>query len=130
MALCLALTAFALVPIPVNANDQPVLPAVALDQVALYRLEAALMVFYGALLLITPAFSGLVDGRLPIEISARGARFADDAEESAEATKAAISDLERSTINLSDGLTAAKLKIERLDELARRDNSQPKVDSQ
>ena len=61
------------VPIPHDPQGDPALPAVAFEQVGLYRLEVGLLAFYGGLLLITPAFSGLVRGRLPIEISARGA---------------------------------------------------------
>jgi hypothetical protein len=44
LVICLAIAAFALTPIPVDVNDDPVLPAVALEQVALYRLEVALMI--------------------------------------------------------------------------------------
>lgn len=121
--------AFALLPIPATANHHPALPAVALEQTALYRLEVALMVFYGGLLLITPAFSGLVSGRLPIEISARGAKFAEEADQSAEVTRAAIRDLKQTNIGLSDGSTAANLKLKQLEELFHRDSTQPKVDS-
>lgn len=110
IALCAALAAFVSVPIRRDAREHPVLPAIALDQVALYRLEVALAVFYGGLLLITPAFSALVDGRLPIEISAKGARFTEQADESTEVTKAVIEDLKRAAIHLSDGLTAANLE--------------------
>jgi hypothetical protein len=67
-ALCTALSVCIAVPIPAD------LPAIALLQPSLYRLEVALLVFYGCLLLLTPAFSGLIRGRLPIEISTRGAK--------------------------------------------------------
>jgi hypothetical protein len=125
-----AIAASASIPIPVDEKDHSALPAIALEQAALYRLEVALAVFYGGLLLITPVISGLVDGRLPIEISARGAKFAEEADQSAEVTQAAIEDLEEATISLSDGLTAANLEIKRLDELSRQDNTQQKVGSQ
>lgn len=62
------------------------LPAIALGQLWLYRLEVSLLAFYACLLLITPAFSGLIRGRLPIEISTRGARFAEEADHSDEAS--------------------------------------------
>jgi hypothetical protein len=114
LSVAAALAASASVPIPRNEDSDPHLPAVALEQTGLYRLEVALAIFYGGLLLITPAFSGLIEGRLPIEISARGARFADDADESAEATRAAIADFARTTRRLSDGLTAAEFAIQRL----------------
>ncbi|HEY3552585.1 MAG TPA: hypothetical protein VGK66_02750, partial [Solirubrobacterales bacterium] len=95
---CAALAAFAWIPIPEDTNGHPVLPAVALEQAGLYRLEVALMVFYGGLLLITPAFSGLIEGRLPIEISARGARFADSTDE-------ALDDLEKTAADLEGELS-------------------------
>lgn len=69
-ALSLALAA-ALFPLPED------LPAVALGQTGLYRLEVALAAFYGLLLLVTPVYAGLAAGRLPIEISTRGAKFAE-----------------------------------------------------
>jgi hypothetical protein len=80
-ALFTALVACAVLPIP---DD---LPAVALEQAGLYRLEVALAVFYGCLLLVTPAYSGVVAGRLPIEISTRGAKFAAEATQRQSETK-------------------------------------------
>jgi hypothetical protein len=127
LALCAALAAFAAAPIPVDAREVPALPAVALEQPALYRLEVALGVFYGGLLLITPAFSGLVIGRLPIEISARGAKFAEEADQSAAVTKAAINELKETSRRLSEDLTAATVSIKRLNEMSERDNTQPEV---
>ena len=85
-------------------------------QAGLYRLEVALLVFYGSLLLITPAFSGLIRGRLPIEISTRGARFAEEADQSAESNEAAIRKLEQIASSLTDDLTEAKAEIEELKE--------------
>lgn len=86
-ALCAALIAGTATPIPQD------LPAIAFQQAGLYRLEVALLVFYGSLLLITPAFSGLIRGRLPIEISTRGAKFAEEADQSDELVEAAIQEL-------------------------------------
>lgn len=88
------------------------------------------MVFYGGLLLITPAFSGMVNGRLPIEISPRGAKFAEAADQSTELANAAVERLEKAIENLSEDMAAAELEIERLDELLRRDNTQLEVDSE
>jgi hypothetical protein len=104
------------------------LPAVAIRQAGLYRLEVALLVFYGWLLLATPAFSGLVRGRLPIEISTRGARFAEGAEYSATLNEEKIANLERVTSDLAEGLRVAQFEIKQLDE-ARRDKRQPAVGS-
>lgn len=96
-ALGLAIIAFVLTPLPTGVGGKSALPAVALQQPALYRLEVALAVFYGALLVLTPAIAGLVRGRLPVEISARGARFADSADEALEALEKTTTDLEKST---------------------------------
>lgn len=53
-ALCLAVGAFLLAPVPSDAQGNLDLPAPALKQVDLYRLEVALLAFYGCLLLVTP----------------------------------------------------------------------------
>jgi hypothetical protein len=122
-ALCVALAACAALPVPQD------LPAIALEQAAVYRLEVALAAFYGCLLLATPAYSGLALGRLPIEISTRGARFAEDADQSADMTQAAIERLEHATGLYETELAAVHLKIKRLESETRRDITQPKVDS-
>jgi hypothetical protein len=129
LALSSALLACALVPAPHNPKGDLDLPAFAFEQVGLYRLEIALLVFYGGLLLITPAFSGLVWGRLPTEISAPGAKFAEGVDQAAERNEAAIKELERGTNELTEGLKAANFKIELLQESSSRDNTQPAVDS-
>lgn len=122
-ALIFALAACVAFPVP----DDP--PAVALEQGGLYRLEVALATFYGLLLLATPAYSGLVAGRLPIEISTRGARFAEEADQSADKTRAAIEGLELAADRYENELAAVHLKIERLESETRRDTTQPKVGS-
>jgi hypothetical protein len=71
-----------------GAEKQVDLPSVALGQESLYRVEIFLLVFYGGLLIGTPAFRGIVGGRLPTKISARGAEFAEEtAQTIAEAQK-------------------------------------------
>jgi hypothetical protein len=71
-----------------GAGEQVDLPSVALGQESLYRVEIFLLVFYGGLLIGTPAFRGIVGGRLPTKISARGAEFAEEtAQTIAEAQK-------------------------------------------
>lgn len=112
-ALCLALFAFALAPVPVN------LPAPAFEQTGLYRLEVSLLVFYGTLLLATPALAGLIRGRLPTEISTRGAKFAEKADQLAAQDEVAIKRLEATTDRLALRLAEAHTEIERLDELTR-----------
>jgi len=109
-ALCTALATCAVAPTPEN------LPAVAFGQVGLYRLEIALMVFYGVLLLLTPTYSGLAKGRLPVEISTRGAKFADDMDQQAKLAVAAIDRLEQATAYLAEELGTANEEIKRLQE--------------
>lgn len=106
--LCIALLACALVPVPAE------LPSPAFEQAGLYRLEIALMFFYGTLLLVTPIFAGLTRGRLPIEISTRGAKFAEDADRSTARNEAAINELEQTVHGLADELFEASLEITRL----------------
>jgi hypothetical protein len=116
-------------PVPRDAKGDLALPAVAFEQVGLYRLEVALLVFYGGLLLITPAFSGLIWGRLPTEISARGAKFAEGADRSAALNEAKIEELKRTTSALTEGLATVHLEIERLRHMEESDSTQPAVDS-
>jgi hypothetical protein len=106
--LSLALLAFALTPVPAK------LPTPAFEQTCLYRLEVALLVFYGVLLLATPVFSGLIRGRLPIEISTRGAKFASETDQAADRDEAAIRELERSFDNLADVLAKVRVDVEQL----------------
>jgi hypothetical protein len=116
IGLCIALFAFILVPVPIDATGNPDLPAPAFEQVCLYRLEVALIAFYGDLLLITPAFLGLAQGRLPIEISTRGVKFGDKVDQSAGQVATAIEELERTTSRLADRLLTANVEIEELKE--------------
>jgi hypothetical protein len=74
----------------------------------------ALAAFYGCLLLVTPAYSGVVAGRLPIEISTRGARFAAEADQTAERDEKLISELRLSVSQVVDGLTEARIELDRL----------------
>ncbi len=67
-----------------RADTEP-LPSIALGQDYLYRLEVLLLLFYGALLLATPLLQGLLNGRLPTEITARGAKY--DPEEVSDSLK-------------------------------------------
>lgn len=129
VVLTIATWACAQVPIPNDTKGDPDLPAVALDQVGLYRLEVALLVFYGGLLLVTPAYAGLRRGRLPIEISARGAKFTEETGEAAEQTEARVRELKQTTVALTEGLAAARIEIERLTETHSSDSTQPGVDS-
>lgn len=53
---------------------------------------------------------------MPIEISARGAKFAEEADRSAELTDAKIDELERATDAITEGLTTVHAEIEQLRE--------------
>lgn len=114
LALGLALLAFVAVPIPRGDEGMPALPSTAFGQTGLYRLEIALLIFYGGLLLVTPALSGLIRGRLPTEISLRGAKFAEGADESTERIEADIRRLDAAINNLDEALAAANLKTEKV----------------
>lgn len=107
-ALGLALTGCVALPSP---DD---LPSVALGQPALYRLEVALAVYYGCLLIVTPTYSALVAGRLPIEISTRGARFAEEADQAAGASEAALRQLQLSVGRVSGELAGVVVEVNRL----------------
>ena len=107
-ALGIALLAGAAAPAPED------LPALALQQDCLYRLEIALLVFYGSLLIITPAVSGLAWGRLPTEISTRGAKFAEEADRSADLGDRVIRKLELDLEDLADGLGQVEVEINQL----------------
>jgi hypothetical protein len=114
VALFIALTVFVLVPVP-TAGEAPALPAAAFGQPGIYRLEVALLTFYGGLLLITPAFSGLVRARLPIEISARGAKFAVEVDQPPSGPEQAeIKELHQVTKRLADELAVVKRDMKQL----------------
>ena len=106
------------------------LPAIAAGQPGLYRLEVALLVFYGWLLLATPVVSGLARGQLPIEVSTRGARFAEGADHSAGQNERKIEDLKQTADDLAGDLLKVRLEIERLKEAARRDSTPPAIRSE
>lgn len=112
-----------------DADGNPDLPAPAFEQPGLYRMEVALLVFYGGLLLATPALTGLLRGRLPTEISTRGAKFAEGTNRSTELDEAAVKKLEATTEDLAQGLMEVNLKMDLLNEIAGSDSTQPEVDS-
>ncbi len=110
IALGVALAACAFLPVPED------LPAVALEQPALYRLEVALAAFYGCLLLATPTYSGLILGRLPIEISTRGAKFAGETDQTVEQDEARMRKLEGDIAELDFDLSDAQVELNLLKE--------------
>lgn len=76
-----------------GAKEHTDLPEVALGQSSLYRVEIFLLVFYGGLLVGTPAFRGLIGGRLPTKISARGAEFAEETAQTIEEAQKLVEEL-------------------------------------
>lgn len=105
----------------VGDHTMDALPSVALGQAAIYRLEIGLVIFYGGLIVLTPVFYGVIRGRLPIEISTRGARFP---EEVAENVDSSIRETQALTDELKHDLTDTQAKLVRarlnIDELARK----------
>ncbi len=105
-----ALTAALIVPVPTKcvpegahpkasgcgkgAHSVDAPPAVAFEQSGLYRAEIGLVVFYAALLILTPAFVGIVQGRLPSEISARGVKVGEKVAATEAATKERLKRIE------------------------------------
>lgn len=90
------------------------LPAVALGQEVLYRLEVGVILFYGGLIILTPVFRGAVLGRLPIEISARGAKFAQEVDESLEATQQLVEAHQDQLDDIEKRAIRARLNLDQL----------------
>jgi hypothetical protein len=59
--------------------DRP--PAVALENHLVFASELLLLAFYGVLLVLVPLVRAISGGELPIELNARGARYAERAAE-------------------------------------------------
>jgi hypothetical protein len=78
------IVACVLVHVPEDSEGNLDPPAVALNDPKLFRVEVALLVFYGGLLLLTPAFAGMFRGRLPTEISTKGAKYGEEVVERAD----------------------------------------------
>lgn len=95
-------------------GDVVKLPDVALGQEALYRLEVGLVAFYGGLFVLVPLFFGVIRGRLPTEISARGATFGADVDESVKEAQALVDDLDRRIEYAESRLARDRLNIDQL----------------
>lgn len=87
------------------------LPSVALGRKFVYRTEVFVLLLYAGLLILTPLFQGVIKGRLPTEISARGAKF--DPEDVAAALRDAQTRIEEveSTVKTS-GAEILRLRSE------------------
>jgi hypothetical protein len=111
-ALFIAAVSLALsIPIPTQ------LPAVALGQVPVYRVEILLVLVYGGLLLLTPFFRGVLHGQLPIEISHRGAKWEARASEALEEADKRVEKLEKERSELMKKLDQMRPNADRADRL-------------
>jgi len=70
-----------------------ILPALALENRELLWLERALVLFYGFLLLFVPVVRAL-QGELPIELSTRGARYAEASDDVVQALSERLDEIE------------------------------------
>jgi|tagenome__1003787_1003787.scaffolds.fasta_scaffold20942560_2 hypothetical protein len=97
------------------------LPSVALGQEFVYRAQIFLLAFYAGLLVVTPLFQGIWRGRLPTEISARGAKY--DPEEvaaSLKSTQERIDKLDKTLGTDVGALISTKAELQKLsDEVAK-----------
>ncbi len=103
-----------LIPTPEDAKGNPDPPAVALKDEGLFRVEVALLVFYGGLLLLTPAFAGIFKGRLPSEISTRGAKYEEEVKERAETSDKVVDEHGDEIADLKAEFDVALAKINTL----------------
>jgi len=86
-------------------------PAVAFGNRFVFALQLFLLIFYALLLLAVPLLRGVCRGELPIELTARGARFP---EPSAEAARALMSqELHDRIRTVEQGLEQAQRDLDR-----------------
>jgi hypothetical protein len=71
------------------AESAEAAPAVAFGNRFVFGLQLFLLIFYALLLLVVPLLRGVCRGELPIELTARGARFP---EPGVNATRASVSE--------------------------------------
>ena len=71
------------------------------------------MVLYGGLLVLTPVFYGVLLGRLPTEISHRGARWSEVADEALGTFENAINSLQIDSSDLRAKLVQQELRLDR-----------------
>jgi len=98
----------------VDGKEVVSLPTVAIGQEILYRIEVGVLLFYGGLVVLTPVFRGMILGRLPIEISARGAKFAEEVDESIGATQALVAAHQQQIAALETQALRSRLNIDQL----------------
>jgi hypothetical protein len=97
-----------------GSSERPDLPSVALGQESVYRVEIFLLVFYGGLLIGTPAFRGIIGGRLPTKISARGAEYAEETAEAIEETQNLVEELRKELQSERASAVRTRLNIDQI----------------
>lgn len=97
----------------IAAEPPSPLPTVALGQGFLYRVELLLATVFAALLLLTPLLQGVLNGRLPTEITARGAKY-EEVSDSLKAAETRIGKLEETLASTAAAAFAAKADIDQL----------------
>jgi hypothetical protein len=70
--------------------------------------------FYGGLLVLLPAYRGIINGKLPIEISARGTKFAEEVDRTILEAQEAVNELEKTTEGLKIQMGRARLNIDQI----------------
>jgi hypothetical protein len=100
----------------VSVSPPSDLPSIALGQTAVYRVEIGLGAFYAGLLILLPAYRGIINGKLPTSISSRGAEFAEAVDWSLEKTQDSVEDLQAQVRDLDGRMGVARLRIDELAE--------------
>lgn len=92
------------------------LPATALEQPWLYQAEIGVTVFLGGLLILTPAFIGITQGRLPIEISTRGVKYGEEAAAADKVIQESVRKIEGRLDLVEPDLARTKVRVDELTE--------------
>jgi len=85
------------------------LPGSALGSQGLFWVERAILFFYGFLLLFVPVLRAL-EGVLPIELSTRGARYAEASDAAVEALTQRLADVEEFLYSISEVVETEELE--------------------
>lgn len=113
----IALASLWVIHLPKGKHEEVALPSVALGQGLVYHAEIAVLIFYGALLVLTPTFWGLIRGQLPTEITSKGAKFgAEDLNEVAAETQEVTEKHDELITEVKAGLLVANGRIKQLEE--------------
>lgn len=106
------------------ADATKIAPAIAFGNHFVFALQLFLLIFYALLLLVVPLLRGVCQGELPIELTARGARFPEPGAEAARAllnrelrhrikkVEKALEEDERDLDRLADATSSSIQKLE------------------